>query len=342
MLADDIVGGHVAVLTKWLQREEGRVVQFVRQPITGVSLPRPLREVLLEDCLITGCLEGNLTPTCNTPEALLLATIRAAVSPMSRSILGVSSSFGRVTIHEHTETWETLRDAACGKDAVDTRRHFLRVLNVSQGDVGSAEGSESGFRAKFLDAAAVLPLVTNSTVPAWEIAARLHQMLRERFSGIVRAEQTWVRESLEKIAACKGTVTTRAVFDSMYQLILALQRDKISQSEFRWNEEYSSQALDRVVSDLSGIAGLTMVRELAPELSARGSATQQLRKYLDYFDRFMAMTRTVESGLKQSSGTPNASSELSLLKETVDGLYASIEQALSQITLVGIQEEAVS
>lgn len=333
-LTPDTLGGHLACLSNWLYENEPLIVDFVNRPTSRSTATLPLTTLLLLNCVLLACLQGELEyKTYSTQELLLLIIEHCAKADRIH---------WRSSINEaektHARVWVDLMNGVDNrKDNVRIcRQNLLYMLNKAQGE-------SSGVR--FIDAALALDIlqafeqsgwtfspietIGASASHVWLTAYEIYQALFKHFAQALAEDRGAIEVYIGNLRDLIGASEPKEVFQAIHAWT---DHMKQSQKPYKLEPKASLNAtrLSKVISTFEAVIKEQSHKRLALRLSDSGPTVKDMQEHLQYFQDFkkevsmhMFQSEQKLSKLRDEVGTVP-------LPPLASQAYDEIQQSLTQ------------
>jgi len=285
-------GANIVTVSSWLRRQEGRVVEFVRQPSSDQSEALPLAQLLLMDCVLLEWLQGNLSPKKYTSEVALWKQLfssctKSKVEDWQKSI--------DTQIKVRPSEWSKLMSGLKASNVHECRTELLKLLN-------RAQGNSSGI--KFLDVAIALdglktwkqsdwhlpnlPAFGRTEVRAWDTGGRVYTAFQTYWLTVLEASREQVQTYQSKLHEYTVDNSPLAVFEAIGALLKSLQQNKRPYS-FVVDANLNANGLSKLEKDLSQLINEADRIGWLLRLSNSYSTLENGRNYQNYFEAFIKL-----------------------------------------------------
>ncbi len=303
-LAPGVLGGHLAILSSWLYENEALIVDFVCRPTSQSTAIMSLTNLLLLNCVLLACLQGELeNKTFSTQELLLLIIKQCAKADTINW-----QSYIDEAQKTHARAWVDLMKGVDNRkyNVRFCRQNLLLMLNKAQG------GSQD---VRFIDAAFALDIlqvfekngwtlspieaVGASASPAWLAAYEVYSALNKHFVQALSEDREAIEDYTRKLGGLIGSSEPKEVFQAINDWI---DHMKQSQKPYRLEPKASLNAtrLSKVKSTLEAVMKERSAKRLALRLSEIGPTMKDVREHLQYFQDFQAEVTKQKSQSQQS------------------------------------------
>jgi hypothetical protein len=322
------LGSHLATLSSWIREQEPRIVEFVRQPNTGIESPTSLVELLLQDMLLIACLGDGLEPDSLTPQDLFFELIKA--SPRARS-----ASWGELiesAQETHSSVWvRSMKNIERNVDQL--RRELFPSFNCAQGRSRDL---------RFLDAATALDLLEGFTEQDWKLEAidinpdgdlwtsvtDTYKVLQQYFVQALKYDLQQLQDYHQRLKTAIGNDSAEDVLRAISDLLEDLRQNQIGYS-FDEVSDLTATRLEECRTSLQEVPTERETVQLALWLSGAGQLVRDTRKFLDYLEGFRKLAAAKEKWLAEKIQESRSSCRIS--DQTVESQYQEIRQLLAQI-----------
>lgn len=333
ILALDVLGGYCANLSSWLYEQETRIVDFVRRPTGQSTETLTLTSLLLIDCVLLLCLQGELENKVYSTGELLLLTIKHSTKAEITDWQDCINEAQKI----HARTWvDVMKGVDNRKNNVRTcRRNLLSVLNKAQGD---SQG------VRFIDAALALDILhdfeqSEWTLPqieavgasassAWLAAYEVYNTLFRAFSQALTVDRQAIEYSLQKLSDFIGSSEPKEVFQAIEAWINHMKQ---SQKAYKLEPKpiLNATRLSKVKTTFAAIIKEQSQRRLALRLSEVSPTIKDAQEHLQYFRDFqneatqqMSQTKLRITQLRGDIGDAS-------LPTDVEKVYSDVESILT-------------
>ena len=303
-LAPGVLGGHLAILSSWLYENEALIVDFVCRPTSQSTAIMSLTNLLLLNCVLLACLQGELeNKTFSTQELLLLIINQCAKA----DTINWQSCIDEAQ-KTHARAWVDLMKGVDNRkyNVRFCRQNLLLMLNKAQG------GSQD---VRFIDSALALDIlqvfekngwtlspieaVGASASPAWLAAYEVYSALNKHFVQALSEDREAIEDYTRKLGGLIGSSESKEVFQAINDWI---DHMKQSQKPYRLEPKASLNAtrLSKVKSTLEAVIKERSPKRLALRLSEIGPTVKDFLEHLQYFQDFQAEVTKQRSQSQQS------------------------------------------
>jgi len=303
-LAPGVLGGHLAILSSWLYENEALIVDFVCRPTSQSTAIMSLTNLLLLNCVLLACLQGELeNKTFSTQELLLLIIKQCAKADTINW-----QSYIDEAQKTHARAWVDLMKGVDNRkyNVRFCRQNLLLMLNKAQG------GSQD---VRFIDAALALDIlqvfekngwtlspieaVGASASPAWLAAYEVYSALNKHFVQALSEDREAIEDYTRKLGGLIGSSEPKEVFQAINDWI---DHMKQSQKPYRLEPKASLNAtrLSKVKSTFEAVIKERSPKRLALRLSEIGPTVKDFLEHLQYFQDFQAEVTQQKSQSQQS------------------------------------------
>lgn len=332
-LAPDVLAGYHTDLSNWLYEQEAYIVDFVRRPTGQSTETLTLASLLLIDCLLLLCLQGELENKVYSTEELLLLIIKYSVKAENTDWQGCINEAQKI----HSRSWADVMKG------VDKRKYNVRICRQNLLSVlNKAQGDSQGVR--FIDAALALDILHDfeqsewslpqietlgpSASPAWLAAYEVYNTFFRAFSQALTVDRQAIEDSLQKLSDFIGSDEPKEVFQAIEAWINHMKQ---SQKAYKLEPKPSLNAtrLSKVKTTFAAIIKEQSQRRLALRLSEASSTIKDAQEHLQYFRDFqneatqqMSQTKLRTAQLRDEIGDAS-------LPTDVEKAYCEVESILT-------------
>jgi hypothetical protein len=299
------VAGRVTSLSIWLQSEEERIVEFVRQPCEAKGEIGSLIRLLVLNCALIEWLRGGLAPERSSPEELLWDVVRSCVDPTKWDAAAVSESVSPIR--------GRLARGIVAEDVKQCRRYLLATLNCVQGNImSSLTAGDSSQHVRFIDAASALDALRElddhgwalppfsgravAAKPGWDTAVRIHQHFQQWYQQAVTQDKDLIKVALDRLAECMAGASAEQSIAAIDSLVSTLRKHQAIFSFDRKSDLTPASLLgaqQRLRRVLQAPAGTQQALAISASADVLGAA----KLHLDYFEGFLKFATKEEQDL---------------------------------------------
>jgi len=303
-LTPDVLGGHLTVLSGWLYDQEHSIIDFVRRPTSQSTVTMSLTNLLLLNCVLLACLQGELENRTYSTQELLILIIKQCAKADTINW----QSYIDEAQKTHARTWIDLMKGVDNRkyNVRFCRQNLLQMLNKSQG--GSPD-------VRFIDAALALDIlqvfeknewtlspieaVGASASSAWLAAYEVYSALSKHFALALSEDRDAIEKYILKLGDHIGSSEPKEVFQAINNWI---DHMKQSLKPYRLEPKASLNAtrLSKIKSTLEAVIKERSPKRLALRLSEIGPTVKDFLEHLQYFQDFQAEVTKQKSQLQQS------------------------------------------
>jgi hypothetical protein len=323
-------GSHLVTLSSWFRKHEERIVEFVRQPVMGVSTSMDVAELLPPVNSLIAYLDNRLDPKDEAPENLYLKLVEMSVQAPNRA-------------------WEASVEASRGTRTQIWSRAMLgvaRYVDVCRDMLFPTYNLEQGRSTtlRFIDAARMLRSIENWKAQDWileelefEVEGDLwrntteaYRSLRKSFLDTIDQEKRQIYSYRVHLEELIGEDSPTGVIEAMSDLLEALRRQQISY-RFHEDPEVDVTMLDRCLSELSTLPKGSQTVPLALWLSNASQLIKETQRCLEYLDEFADLMEQKERWVSSKITRLSQQEEAKLSDQDVEQTYADVRALLAGI-----------
>lgn len=303
-IAPGALGGYLAILSSWLYENEALIVEFVHRPTSQSAATMSLTNLLLLNCTLFACLQGELENKAYSIQELLLLIIKQCAKADTINW----QSYIDEAQKTHARAWVDLMKGVDNRkyNVRFCRQNLLLMLNKAQGGSQDVRFIDAGLALDILQVfeqsgwtLAPIETVGASASPAWLAAYEVYSALSKHFEQALSDDRDAIEGYIRKLGGLIGSSEPKEVFQAINDWIDHMKR---SQKPFQLEPKASLNAtrLSRVKSTVEAVIKERSPKRLALRLSEIGPTVKDILDHLQYFHDFQEEASRQKSQSQES------------------------------------------
>lgn len=303
-IAPGALGGYLAILSSWLYENEALIVEFVHRPTSQSAATMSLTNLLLLNCTLFACLQGELENKAYSVQELLLLIIKQCVKADTINW----QSYIDEAQKTHARAWVDLMKGVDNRkyNVRFCRQNLLLMLNKAQGGSQDVRFIDAGLALDILQVfeqsgwmLAPIETVGTSAAPAWLAAYEAYSTLSRHFVQVLSDDRDAIEGYIRKLGDLVGSSEPKEVFQAINDWTDHMRR---SQKPFQLEAKagLNPTRLSRVKSTLEAVIKDRSAKRLALRLSEIGPTMKDVTEHLQYFQSFKEEVSRQKSQSQQS------------------------------------------
>lgn len=334
-----ILNGYLGHFSLWMNQHEAEIVDFVRLPNQASSDALPLVQMVVLDCLLLACLQGELKASYKGTQELFLDLIRFCKRTEADTTSWETEV--RLSAEKHSDPWSRLMRRFKPEDIKNLCGDCLQLLNCAQGDSTDV---------KFVDAATGIQILKEfrqnkwqildpgiqgkTSRPSWMRAKSIYDAFQKHFAEAVQGEQTEAREQLRLLGFYVEQDTYQDIFHAIEEMIQTCQQSKRGLA-FEQKNQFAASILQTAADDLLHVLDLSSGEAYVLRCAQACKQLGTVKKHIEYFRIFRDATRSVKRSSEARLANLMRETNAIASREAVQKLYQEVAQTLLSFNQVG-------
>jgi len=336
-----LLSGYLGHCSLWLYQQEADLVAFVRQPNQTSAGALPLVHLVVLDCVLLACLQGELRTSYTGTQELFLDLIRFC----QRTSADTASWEQAVkqSAEYHAEPWCRLMRRVKPEEIKGLCADCLQLLNCAQGESNGVRFIDAATGIQILGAFRQnrwhLPdpgLVGKTTRPTWLRAMTIFEACQKYFAGAVQGEQEEAREQMRQLNFYVEQDTYQELFQAIEEMVQICRQSQRGLA-FEQKSQFSAHQLQAIVEDLRQVLDLSDGEASILRCAQAGQQLGAVKKYVEYFRTFRDAARSVRRSSEARLTQLLQEAEAVAAREDVQHLYQEIARTLLACNQAGEQ-----